>query len=151
MYTDNEGLTFHSESFYDNLDEEPFVDPVIDAAPASDHTAVTGLTFATPVCTIRNQFTDGHVFDNLICIPVFDTYLANLDDASIFDTDLVADGSVSDTDHDDFNNGPSLSTSTSHPLLPPSRHPSRVQRNSSTRTVVTCYVQIFNGPYMFMA
>jgi hypothetical protein len=135
VYADNEGLVFHSESFYDNLNEEPFVD----AAPASDHSAVTGLTFATPVCSIRDQFTDGHVFDNLICIPVFDTYLANLDDASVFDID-----------HDDFDNGPSSLTPASHPRLPPSRHPSHVRRNSSTRTVVSCYVQIISGPYMFM-
>jgi hypothetical protein len=46
--------TAGSEPFYDNLDEEPFVDPVIDAAPASDHIAVTGLTFATPACVVRN-------------------------------------------------------------------------------------------------
>jgi hypothetical protein len=46
--------TADSEPFYDNLDEEPFVDLVIDAAPASDHTAVTGLTFVTPACVVRN-------------------------------------------------------------------------------------------------
>jgi hypothetical protein len=103
MYADDEGLAFDSEPFYDNLDEELFVDPVVDAAPASDHTAVTGLTFATPACAVRDQFTDGLVFDDLDCEPVFDTY-----------SNDRADGLVFDTDSDTPDNGPVFATKTDY-------------------------------------
>jgi hypothetical protein len=62
------------DMFYDNLDQESF----IDATLTSNHTSDTGLTLATPVCAVCDQFTNG---------PVFDTYLVSLDNISIFDID----------------------------------------------------------------
>jgi hypothetical protein len=87
VYVDDEGLAFDSEPFYDNLDEELFVDPVVNTEPASNHTAVIRLRFATLVCTVHDHFTDGPVFDDLSYGPVLDTYSDGFVGVPVFDTD----------------------------------------------------------------
>jgi hypothetical protein len=71
-------------TFYDNIfDEEPFPDPVIDAALDSDRAAVKS---AKSVCAVHDQETDD-LADGL----VFDTNPVDLEDGLVFDVELVHD------------------------------------------------------------